>query len=149
MPLNFYYYPAGDKNGKSNLDHANTTSPLDPEKFHPLVDWLCFTMLACGIRAITAKNADEVTRRFAIHQRVFGPALRFHGGEQAYFVHEDTLRYIGFEVNVSDIPKSTFNARVVMWCTEKYEAGGNSRGVPAYELYAAKAAESKEVDHAG
>ena len=90
-----------------------TTSPFDENKWHPVTEYLVYGLMSIGMSEINAKNADEVFRRIAIHQKLYGPALQYHKPPTSiYLTIQDIKNHIGMNANVRNVTAAEFNKRV-------------------------------------
>lgn len=90
-----------------------TTSPFDENKWHPITEYLVYGLMGIGVSEIKAGNVDEVFRRVAIHQKLYGAALEYHiPPTKIYLTIQDIKNHIGLRVNVSNMTAAEFNKRV-------------------------------------
>jgi len=98
----------------SNItDYQNiTTSPFDENKWHPITEYLVFGLMGIGINEIKVGNVDEVFRRVAIHQKLYGPALEYYQPPTSiYLTRQDIKNHIGLRTNVSNMTSAEFNKK--------------------------------------
>ena len=89
-----------------------TTSPFDENKWHPVTEYLVYGLMSIGMSEINAKNADEVFRRIAINQKLYGPALQYHQPPTLiYLTLQDIKNHIGMNANVRNVTSAEFNKR--------------------------------------
>jgi hypothetical protein len=82
----------------------NESSPVENAKSQ----YLCFGLMAVGVRSITENTWNDAWVRLEILQKTTGAIISDPDGNDIFYTPEDIYRRIGYTTNVSDIPWTKF-----------------------------------------
>lgn len=100
-----------------------TTSPFNPNEWHPVADALVWLSMLCGYNEITSRNVDAVTDRIMAYQVVMGPFLSAKGGAlKIHLQPEDVRRFVGLKTNATRLTDKQFQARLGRIAVEEGKA---------------------------
>ena len=98
MPLTY------DMTSVKDWSSLNESSPIENAKSQ----YLCFGLMAVGVRTITEDTWNDAWVRLEILQKVSGAILTDPYNDDVFFTPEDIYRRIGYTTNVTDIPWTKF-----------------------------------------
>jgi hypothetical protein len=98
MPLTF------DMTSVKDWETLNESSPVELAKSQ----YLCFGLMAVGVREITEKTWNDAYVRLHILDKMVGPLISNPDGSPIYLTPADIKRRIGYKTNASEFPFTRF-----------------------------------------
>lgn len=77
-------------------------------RVNPVTEVLAMSTMACGMREITAKNADEFYARLTVVQRLQGGGWLIENGEPRYITRDEVKRHVGLRTNATAWTEAQF-----------------------------------------
>ena len=95
-----------------NISKCKNYKKLINDKNYPMTESVIFMTMAVDLGGITEENVEEFIWRAAVVQELGGSYLFAGGGGRVYIGSEDIRRRIGLSVNVADMSRDKWLAKL-------------------------------------